>query len=82
MNISNVLMFQVRDMNSAMEASKNSRNAFVAASSCASEGKHVDYVASVKKVIDFSFQDVGELVQLVRVATQTITHSGFCSGRD
>lgn len=72
----------VRDMNSAMEASKNSRNAFVAASSCASEGKHVDYVASVKKVIDFSFQDVGELVQLVRVATQTITHSGFCSGRD
>ncbi|KAL0537969.1 hypothetical protein IC582_026963 [Cucumis melo] len=71
-----------RDMNSAMEASKNSRNAFVAASSCASEGKHVDYVASVKKVIDFSFQDIGELVQLVRVATQMITHSGFCSGRD
>ncbi|XP_038874610.1 cysteine-tryptophan domain-containing zinc finger protein 3-like isoform X2 [Benincasa hispida] len=70
------------DMNSAMEASKNSRNAFVAASSCASEGKHVDYVASVKKVIDFSFQDVEELVQLVRVATQTITHSGFCSGRN
>ncbi|XP_022959124.1 uncharacterized protein LOC111460215 isoform X1 [Cucurbita moschata] len=75
-----------RDMNSAMEASRKSRNAFVAAtttSSCGSEGKHVDYVIeSIKKVIDFSFQEVEELVQLVRVATQIITRSGFRSGRE
>lgn len=75
-------MLQARDMISAMEASGKSRNAFAAASSCASEGKHVDYVASVKKVIDFSFQDVGELIQLVRIATETITHSGFRCARD
>ena len=77
-------MLQARDMNSAMEASRKSRNAFVAATTtCGSEGKHVDYVVeSVKKVIDFSFQEVEELVQLVRVATQIITRSGFRSGRE
>ena len=70
-------------MNSAMEASAKSQSAFVAAaSSCATERKHVDYVASVKKVIDFSFQDVGELVELVRVAMQAVTQPSFCSGRD
>ncbi|XP_023515189.1 uncharacterized protein LOC111779299 [Cucurbita pepo subsp. pepo] len=72
-----------RNMNSAMEASAKSQSAFVAAaSSCATERKHVDYVASVKKVIDFSFQDVGELVELVRVAMQAVTQPSFCSGRD
>ncbi|XP_022138572.1 uncharacterized protein LOC111009697 isoform X3 [Momordica charantia] len=76
------LLDSTRDINLAMEAVKKSRNAFAAAGSHVSDAKNVTHLASVKKAIDFSFQDVEELIQLVRVALKTITHSVSGSGRD
>ncbi|KAF6171668.1 hypothetical protein GIB67_042183 [Kingdonia uniflora] len=55
----------MQDVNSAMEASKKSRNAFAAASG---EG-----IPSVKRVLDYNYHDVQGLLRLVRLAMETVT---------
>ncbi|KAK7284681.1 hypothetical protein RJT34_19431 [Clitoria ternatea] len=69
-NLARLLNF-AQDMNFAMEASRKSRNAFVAANS--SPGKYAaDGISSIKKALDFSFHDVEGLLHLVRVALDAI----------
>ncbi|CAJ1879051.1 unnamed protein product [Sphenostylis stenocarpa] len=61
-----------QDVNFAMEASRKSRNAFAAANSSPGVGKNTDGISSIKKALDFSFQDVEGLLRLVRVAVEAI----------
>ncbi|TKY61810.1 MORC family CW-type zinc finger protein 4 [Spatholobus suberectus] len=53
-----------QDVNFAMEASRKSRNAFAAANSSPGAGKNVDGISSIKKALDFNFQDVEGLLRL------------------
>lgn len=59
-------------MNFAMEASRKSRIAFSAANSSSGEGKFAEGVSSIKKALDFNFQDVEGLLRLVRLAMEAI----------
>lgn len=59
-------------MNFAMEASKKSRNAFAAANASMGVSKNADGISSIKKALDFSFQDVEGLLRLVRLAVEVI----------
>ncbi|ESW35075.1 hypothetical protein PHAVU_001G204500 [Phaseolus vulgaris] len=61
-----------QDVNFAMEASRKSRNAFAAANSSPGVGKNTDGISSIKKALDFSFQDVEGLLRLVRIAAEAI----------
>ncbi|XP_047157302.1 cysteine-tryptophan domain-containing zinc finger protein 3-like [Vigna umbellata] len=61
-----------QDVTFAMEASRKSRNAFAAANSSLGVGKNTDGISSIKKALDFSFQDVEGLLRLVRVAVEAI----------
>jgi len=63
---------QAQDVNFAMEASRKSRNAFAAANSSPGVGKNTDGISSIKKALDFSFQDVEGLLRLVRIAAEAI----------
>lgn len=63
---------QAQDVNYAMEASRKSRNAFAAANSSHAVGKYADDISSIKKALDFSFQDVEGLLRLVRLAVEAI----------
>lgn len=56
-----------------MEASRKSQEAFAAAISNSEEG-----ISSLRKVINFSFQDVDELLQLIPLARETIIRQSFC----
>nr|ADV56699.1 CW-type zinc finger protein [Phaseolus vulgaris] len=56
-----------QDVNFAMEASRKSRNAFAAANSSPGVGKNTDGISSIKKALDFSFQDVEGLLRLSEV---------------
>jgi hypothetical protein len=63
---------QAQDVNFAMEASRKSRNAFAAANASLAVGKNADGITSIKKALDFSFQDVEGLLRLVRLAVEAI----------
>lgn len=65
-----------------MEASKKSQNAFAAANLILEEAQNKEGIVAVKRVIDFSFQDVDEFVRLVRIAAEAISRQGFGSSRD
>ncbi|KAJ8573827.1 hypothetical protein K7X08_010338 [Anisodus acutangulus] len=69
-----------KDVNSAMEASRKAQNAFAAATKL-EEAEKKDTIISVKRVIDFSFQDVEELIRLVKQAIEAINHNGFGGSR-
>ncbi|MCD7460186.1 hypothetical protein HAX54_043035 [Datura stramonium] len=69
-----------KDVNSAMEASRKAQNAFAAATNL-EKAENKDAFISVKRVIDFSFQDVEELIRLVKQAIEAINHEGFGGGR-
>ncbi|RYR71761.1 hypothetical protein Ahy_A02g005981 isoform C [Arachis hypogaea] len=69
------LLNYVQDMNSAMEASRRSRSAFAAANSNLGEGKYAEGLSSIKKALDFSFQDIEGLLQLVRLAMEAIARN-------
>ncbi|KAG8389451.1 hypothetical protein BUALT_Bualt02G0230800 [Buddleja alternifolia] len=62
-----------QDVNYAMEASRKSRIAFTAASSRLGETPHKDAISSLKKALDFNFQDVEGFLRLVRVAVEVIS---------
>lgn len=63
---------QAQDINFAMEASRKSRIAFVAANS-REETKYREGLPSVKKALDFNFQDVEGFLRLVRLAMEAIS---------
>lgn len=63
-----------------MEASRKAQNAFAAATNV-EKAESKDAFFSVKRVIDFSFQDVEELIRLVKQAIEAINHNGFGGSR-
>ncbi|XP_038991659.1 cysteine-tryptophan domain-containing zinc finger protein 3-like [Hibiscus syriacus] len=67
-----------QDASFAMEVTRKSQTCFIAATSSLEEedAQDIEWIASVKKVIDFSFQDVDEFISLVQQATQAIGRSG------
>ncbi|KAL0457379.1 UNVERIFIED_CONTAM: hypothetical protein Slati_1077100 [Sesamum latifolium] len=71
-----------KDVNSAMEAAKKSQHTFAAARVELEESENKEAIVSVKRVIDFSFQNVEELVRLVWLAFNTINHQGPSGGRE
>lgn len=64
-----------------MEASRKSQNAFAAANVMLTEAENREGLNSVKRVIDFSFQDVEGLVRLVRLAMEATSHSALRGSR-
>ncbi|KAK4351688.1 hypothetical protein RND71_031001 [Anisodus tanguticus] len=58
-----------QEVNFAMEASRKSRVAFAAANPGPGDSQ-----LSIKKALDFNFQDVDGLLRLVRVAMEAISH--------
>ncbi|XP_042064269.1 cysteine-tryptophan domain-containing zinc finger protein 3-like isoform X3 [Salvia splendens] len=65
-----------KDVNSAMEAAKKSQDVFAAAHVKLKKSQNRDAIASIKRVVDFGFQDVQELVRLVRLAFNS-NHQGL-----
>ncbi|GLT42503.1 hypothetical protein SLA2020_164990 [Shorea laevis] len=68
-SFSGLLKF-AQDVNLAMEASRKSQTAFVAAN--LGEAKSEEIVSSVKSALDFNFHDIERLLHLVRVAMKAI----------
>ncbi|KAJ4968928.1 hypothetical protein NE237_015629 [Protea cynaroides] len=62
-----------RDITSAMDASRKSRNAFAAATASLEESQQGEAICCVKRVLDFSFHDVDGLLHLVRLAMNVIS---------
>nr|GFA93893.1 cullin, conserved site-containing protein [Tanacetum cinerariifolium] len=60
------------DVNLAMEASLKTQNAYKAASTTLEKSQNEEMTVSVKQVVDFNFQDVQELVTLVKNAREAI----------
>ncbi|XP_012455485.2 cysteine-tryptophan domain-containing zinc finger protein 7 [Gossypium raimondii] len=71
-----------QDVSFAMEASRKSQNAFTTATASLEETQNTECIISVRKVIDFSFQDVEGLICLVQQAMEAITRSGLAGARD
>ncbi|KAL6971307.1 hypothetical protein U1Q18_030986 [Sarracenia purpurea var. burkii] len=71
-----------KDVNAAMEASRKSQNAFATANVILEEAQNREGIISVKRVIDFSFQDVEELIRLVRLAIEAISCQGLSGSKD
>lgn len=69
-------------MNFAMEASTKCQNAFTAANTIMDEARNRDCITSIKRVIDFSFQDINELVRLVRNALTALNRAGLKGARE
>lgn len=65
-----------------MEASIKCKSTFMAANLNMDEARNRDCITSIRKVIDFSFQDVDELVHLVMIATKAMTRAGLGGVRD
>ncbi|KAL5785243.1 hypothetical protein ACOSQ2_007635 [Xanthoceras sorbifolium] len=61
-----------QDVNFAMEASRKSQDAFASANVTMGEAQNREYITTIKRVIDFSFQDVEALIRLVRLAMEAI----------
>ncbi|XP_014505537.1 uncharacterized protein LOC106765429 [Vigna radiata var. radiata] len=80
-NIVRLLDF-TQDINFAMEASIKCKSTFMAANLNMDEARNRDCITSIRKVIDFSFQDVDELVHLVMIATKAMTRAGLGGVRD
>ncbi|XP_039036789.1 cysteine-tryptophan domain-containing zinc finger protein 7-like isoform X2 [Hibiscus syriacus] len=63
-----------QDVIHAMEASRKSRATLAAASSRLEGAKSGEAMSSVKKALDFSFQDVEGVLHSIRVAMEAISH--------
>ncbi|KAM5563961.1 cysteine-tryptophan domain-containing zinc finger protein 3-like [Rosa sericea] len=64
-----------QDVHQAMDASKKSRVAFAAADTNMGEAKYSECISSIKRALDFNFQDVEGLLRLVRLAMEAISNS-------
>ncbi|QCE13241.1 hypothetical protein DEO72_LG11g234 [Vigna unguiculata] len=71
-----------KDIHFAMEASRKCQSTFAAASVMMEESRNKECIASIRSVVDFSFQDVDELVRLVWTATKAISRAGLGGARD
>lgn len=75
-------ILQTQDVDFAMEASRKSLNAFAVASVTLEEAQNRESMPIIKRVIEFSFQDVEGFLRLVRLAMEAINRSGFGVIRD
>ncbi|KAK9282177.1 hypothetical protein L1049_005089 [Liquidambar formosana] len=66
------LLTFAQDVNFAMEASRKSRIAFAAANVSLQEVQYKEGISSIKRALDFNFQDVEGLLRLVRLAVEAI----------
>lgn len=80
-NLARLLDF-TKDVNSAMEATKKSLDTFKAAHVKFEESQNKEAIASVKRVIDFSFHDVEELINSVWLAFNAINRQTPCRARE
>ncbi|CAJ2661985.1 unnamed protein product [Trifolium pratense] len=71
-----------QDINCAMEAATKCQSSFATANAMMEETRSRDCITSIRRVIDFSFQDVDELVRLVRNATNAISGADLGGARD
>ncbi|KAM2656927.1 hypothetical protein EV1_012362 [Malus domestica] len=71
-----------QDVNFAMEASRKSQNAFAAACTKLGDAHKNGSISSIRRVMDFSFQDLEELIRLVKLAMEAISRSKFGGARD
>lgn len=76
------MILQTQDINLAMEASRKCKTTYMAASLNMEDSWNRDCITSIRKVVDFSFQDVDELVHLVLTAMKAITRAGLGGVRD
>ncbi|KAL3648851.1 hypothetical protein CASFOL_005254 [Castilleja foliolosa] len=81
LNFARLLDF-TKDVNAAMEAAKKSQDSFAAARVELDRSQNKEAIVSVKRVIDFSFQDLEKLVRLVSFAFNTINHQGLSGNRE
>ncbi|KAM7280784.1 hypothetical protein ACFE04_007918 [Oxalis oulophora] len=65
-------LLQQQHVDFAMEASKKSLSTFAAAKIILEETQNSDCIDSVKRVMEFSFQDVEGLIRLIRLAVEDI----------
>ncbi|GAB4841147.1 hypothetical protein Ancab_021891 [Ancistrocladus abbreviatus] len=61
------------DVNFAMEASRKSRLAFVAANTSTEQARLKEGISAIKRALDFNFHDVKGLLRLVRLAMEAIS---------
>lgn len=80
--VKDFVILQTQDISFAMEASTKCQSTYAAANSIMEEAQNKDCIASIRSVIDFSFQDVDELVRLVWTATKAISRAGLGGARD
>lgn len=76
------ILLQTKDVNSAMEAAKKSQDAFAAAHVELKKSQKKEAIVSIKRVVDFSFEGVEELVRLVMLAFNSINHQGLRGDRE
>ncbi|TYG44934.1 hypothetical protein ES288_D11G134500v1 [Gossypium darwinii] len=63
-----------QDVNHAMEASRKSRSTFAAANFSSGGAESGEAITSVKKALDYNFQEVEGVLRLVRVAMEALNH--------
>ncbi|KAH7517109.1 hypothetical protein FEM48_Zijuj09G0027500 [Ziziphus jujuba var. spinosa] len=71
-HFSRLLTF-TQDICFAMEASRKSRIAFAAVNANMGEAKYGEGISSIKKALDFNFQDIDGLLRLLRLAMEAIS---------
>lgn len=68
-----VLVLQSKNVSFAMDASRKAQIAFAAAKGKSFETRYSsDGITSIKRALDFNFQDMEKLVHVVRLAMESI----------
>ncbi|PKI46483.1 hypothetical protein CRG98_033126 [Punica granatum] len=71
------------DVHLAMEASRKSQDVCTAASATMEESQNKEHIiTSLRKVIDFSFQDIDGLLRLMQLAREAISRPGFSNAKE
>lgn len=76
------MILQTQDVHYAMEASRKCQSTLTAANVILEEARNRDCITSLRRVVDFSYQDVDELVGLVWIATKAISRAALGGARD
>lgn len=67
------IRFETNDMNLAFDATRKAESVIASATGCPERGVVGDGLASVKAVLDLNFNNVNELLRLVRVSMESIS---------
>lgn len=68
-----ILVLQSHDVSFAMDASRKSQIAFAAAKGKSFDTRYSsDGITSIKRALDFNFQDMEKLLHVVRLAMESI----------